>query len=259
MSIKKTTQLIGVLSVMMVGAMVLTQTASAEESIWMRWDITADLTKGEPDVRLVVETGFYDEQGEWQQVDSADTQLICEVNDVEFTEGGSAVFNGEGYIACEMVDVLAIAAKLSGGETAFPEAMGGSGTHVAAKLSPTEYGHDNPVFYHPDIQFQAANVGEAYLGLEVGGLTAKSGGFTPAQHQRVYSEFGQSGDSKVHYPTFVVDKETLEATPEVLNGVAPVSNVYEGLIYIGYSPETDTYFAGEIFSIDVDPGCSGYG
>ena len=259
MSIKKATQLIGLFSLFMMGILAASQPAAAEENMWMRWDVIGDFTIGEPDVRLIVETGFYDEQGEWQQVGYEETPLICEVNNVEFNEGEAAIFDGQGYIACQMVNVLEIAAQLPGGSTALPEEMGGSGTFVEAELTATEYGYDNPIFYHPDIQFNVPNVGEAYLTLEVGDLAAKSGGFSSNQEQFVRGELGESGDYKVHHPTFVAGKESLESDPPVLYGAALVSNVYEGTIYIGYSPKTDTFFKGELYRFRTDPGCSGYG
>ncbi len=259
MSVKKITRWIGFLAVFACGMMAFSQTAAAEDELWLRWDIEADLTIGEPDVRLIVETGFYDEQGAWQLAEQQNIPLVCEVNNVEFSEGGPAVFSGDGYIACEMVNIVKIATDMSGGEFDFPEKMGGSGTNITAELSLDGYGNDNPVFYHPDIQFHAVNVGEAYLDLEVGGLTASSSEFMPTSQQSLYGALGQSNDTKVHYPEFAVNGKSLDATPNVLYGHSLVSNVYENMIYIGYSPVTDTYFEGEIFSIDVDPGCSGYG
>ena len=259
MSIKKVIQLAGLFSLLLGGLIMFSQPAAAAENMWMRWEIEADLTIGEPDVNLIVETGYYDEQGTWRVDKQQTIPLACEVNNVEFEEGGPAIFAGDGYIACEMIDVVQVATKMAGGEVDFPEEMGGSGTVVTAEVTLEGYGSDNPVFYHPDILFHAANVGEAYLGLEVGGLAAKSSFFMPEPQQKLHGALGQSGDPKVHFPEFMVDGQSLSSDPAILYGPALVSNVYEGVIYFGYSPVTDTYFTGEIYSIDVDPGCVGMG
>lgn len=258
MSMKKATQLIGIMSLFLMGMMLLSQSAdAAEEQTSLRWDIMGDFTNGESDVTLIVEIGSYGQEGEWNPTSTIETPLKCADEGVDFSNG-TAVFNGEVYIACEMIDINELAVKLTGYDVDFPSEMGGSGTFVEAELSATEYGN-NPIFYHPDIQFHALNAGETFLGLEVGGLKAMSSLFMPEIQQYVRGELGKSDDETIHYPEFVAGQEPLDSDPTVLHGDAPVSNVYGGLIYIGYSPDTDTYFEGEIYRIWVDPGCSGHG
>lgn len=260
MRMKKATQLIGLLSVFLMGMMMLSQSAAAaEEETRLRWDIISDFTNGEPNVTLIVEIGSYGAEGEWNLAEVTEVPLECwdEGSGVDFSEG-KAVFDGQGYIACQMININELAIQLAGHEVDFPATLGGAGTFVDAELSATTYGN-HPVFYHPDIQFHLLNVGEAFLELEVGDLTAKSSMFMPEEQQYVRGEFSKSDDDTIHYPEFLAGKEPLSSDPAVLFGDAPVSNVYDGLIYIGYSPETGTYFEGEIYRIWSDPGCSGHG
>jgi hypothetical protein len=226
-----------------------------------KWRIEADMTVGEPMVNLIVEIGFYDEQGKWQQTQSPEVRrLMCEVNDVVWEKvGGPAIFNGDGYIVCEMLNVFEIATQMTNGEFEMAEQSGGGGTTVDADAVLAGYNNDNSIFYHPDIQFSAFNKGEASLRLEVGGLAAKSDIFMPESRQDLHGELQATDEAQVYFPKFAVDNAQLEATPQVLTGHSRVSHTYEGAIYFGYSPETDSYFEGEMYRIDVDPGCAGMG
>lgn len=246
------------------GLMVLVQPSLAagdEPELLAKWRIEADMTVGEPFVELIVEVGFYDEQGKWRLSQKPEVRrLSCDVNNVGWEEaGGPAIFNGDGYIACEMQNVLDIAIDMTGGEFDFTEESGGGGTIVDADAVLAGYNNDNSIFYHPDIQFSALNQGEASLRLEVGGLAAKSEIFMPDSRQHFHGELAATNDTNVYAPAFAVDGIELEATPQELTGHSRVSHTYEGLIYFGYSPATGSYFEGEVYRIDVDPGCAGMG
>lgn len=248
------------LSVMAAVMVILAQPAAAEEELEMRWDIQADLTGEAPDINLIVELGVYDGKGRWKQLDTTTERLACKVDNVAFTgKGEPAFFNGKGYIACEMLNVVDIASAMSGG-LAFSRWTGGNGSTVDADAAVQGIWADNPVFYHPDIQFNTPiGTDAAFLSLEVGGLTAKTDYFAVGFMQSLHGELGKSNDPRQHFPIFSVDATSLNASPTVLAGAAAIDQEYTGAIYIGYSPETDSYFEGHIYTIDVDPGCAGVG
>lgn len=256
---------LGILAGIILGGLIMlvqpSLAAGDEPELLAKWRIEADMTVGEPVVELIVEVGFYDEQGEWRLTQKPEVRrLSCDVNNVGWeAAGGPAIFNGDGYIACEMQSVLGIAMEMTGGGVEFAEESGSGGTIVDADAVLAGYNNDNSIFYHPDIQFSAFNKGEASLRLEVGGLAAKSEVFMPDARQNLYGKLAVTDDANVYAPAFAVDGTELEAAPQQLTGHSRVSHTYEGLIYFGYSPATDSYFEGEMYRIDVDPGCAGMG
>jgi hypothetical protein len=260
MKVKAIIRLMVLCSMMAIVMVVVARPAAADEELSMRWDLKADLTGEKPDVILIVEVGVYDEEGNWHQTDQTENRLKCGSNNVVWTgKDEPAIFDGSAYIECEMLNVLGIATEMTGGEVEFAEQSGGSGTIIDADVSLTNPYNDNSIFYHPDLQFSAYTQGEALLKMEVGGLSAESDIFMPDVRDYLHGEFQATDDAKVHLPAFAVNANPLDATPQVLTGSATVSHMYEGSIFIGYSPATNTYFEGGIYTIDVDPGCIGMG
>lgn len=258
MKVKAMIRLILLMS-LMAAMVVVARPAAASEELNMRWDILADFTGEGPDVNLVVEIGVFDKQGDWQQVDETTVQLECDAENVQWTgEGEPAIFNGEASVSCQMANIVDIANNMTGLE--FPQWVGGSGSTIDTTLTVQGNWVDNPVFYHPQIQY-ATPVGTnaAKMVMEVGGLMAETDYFQVETAQEQHGEFGESGHPRQHFPAFSVDGTSVNASPSVLEGAASVDQTFEGTIYFGYSPATDSYFEGHLYTIDVDPGCIGMG
>ncbi len=257
MNVKNLIRFIGLTGfILSILVFVVTPTFAEPES-QARWRIEADFTQEEPEVLLIVETGYY-EKANWVTTDESNIYLDCIVENVQMTTAGQpAVFFGAGFIACEMLDISAIAYQMTGIEHA--AFSGGSGSSVESVLAVGGYGQYNPIFHHPDLQFGATNAGEATLTFAVDGQSSASENFAPGSMQQLQAIFEDSGDPRVHFPAFAVDGNSLQATPEVIESRLFIDHTYDGLIYFGYSPDSGTFLEGEVYTIDVDPGCRGFG
>jgi hypothetical protein len=128
---------------------------------------------------------------------------------------------------------------------------------VTIEGNPADPNPDNPVFYREDIQFNTpfdVTTQEATLAMTFDQASAESGSFfiDPAGHDYT-AYFAQSGPSTLS-PHFVVDGNSLSATPATITQSRILSNL-ESTVYFGYSPFSGEYFEGCLGPTEVDPVC----
>ena len=236
--------------------------AAAAVSSWVRWKIDLTYPNDKPDAQLIIQKWHMTTSGQHILDDEKSFALSCHTVGSPTVHNGELSLDGNSYVTC---DVPSIQEKAwQSWHMSIPDSCNSKRPYITGKFtiegSPNDSTPDNPIFYRDDIQLDAPldiTLQQAALDMAFGQAAAESGAFTikPAGHDFT-AQFIRSGAT--YNPLFVVDGNTLSATPATITQPAILSTL-ESTIYLGYSPVSGEYFEGTIGPLEIDPVCIGTG
>lgn len=178
-----------------------------------------------------------------------------------------ATFSGDDYIRCAMPDLVEVVAQLTENAVLISPACYCKDTpwveaNVMLDTNPLQNEPLNPIFYRPDLRFNAPLVdsGSAAMRFQVANRLAQSTPFRlsgSSGGEALRAEFNRTA-LHVYEPKFIANSEILSSNPAVFQESLALSNNSTHL-YIGYSPAGGIFLEGTLISLVVDPACRGYG
>ena len=236
-----------------------TQPVSAVPSAWVRWKINLSFPKDTLDSQLTIQRGHTTQSGEHIVDEEKTFALPCQAVGTPTISGGAVTFDGTSYVTCAVPSIqeqawqlwqMSIADRCSSKR---PYVRG----EVTIESNPIDTSPENPLFYRHDIQFEApltTSTQAATLKMAFGQEAASSGAFAvQSSEHTVAGHFSRSGPSSFS-PSFVVDGNSLSATPATISQ-APVLSNLQSRVYFGYSPLSGEFFEGVVGPLEVDPVC----
>lgn len=236
--------------------------AAAAVSSWVRWKIDLTYPNDKLDAQLTVQKWHTAASGKYVLDDEKSFTISCHAVGSPTVQNGELSLDGSSYVTC---DVPSIQEKAwQSWHISIPDSCGSKRPYITGQVtiegSPADLSPDNPIFYRDDIQLNApldVAAQQAALDVAFGQAAAESGAFVidPAGHN-IIAQFIRSGSA--FNPSFVVDGNTLSATPPTITQPAILSTL-ESTIYLGYSPVSGDYFEGAVGPLEIDPVCIGTG
>ena len=231
----------------------------ANASPWVRWKISFTYPKNNLDAQLIIQRGHTTISGRHVIDDEEAFPLSCLSNGNPVITNGQAIFDGSSYYQCEVPSIREKALQLW--QLSIPDDAVSRRPYITGQVTiegnPIDSTPENPIFYREDIQFNTSldvTAQKAAMTMAFGQASAESSTFTidPAGHD-LLAYFARSSPTTFS-PYFVVDNNSLSATPAILTQSRIVSNL-ESTIYFGYSPLSGEYFEGSVGPLVVDPVC----
>lgn len=233
--------------------------AGASVTRWATWQVDMDFAGNKINGSLTVTLAH--DGGYGTVVDDEMTvNLVCRKSGAVPIIAEEAIFDGNGYIWCDMPNLGNIVDEMSEGSMQLAGAGEAKNPWAMAEvaLSPGEslYGSNNPLYYQEALQFDLPmnHSGTSMeMHLAVAGYEIMSMPFTVGGMQDLYAGWHEFMPS-TYQPEFSVNGGALGSVSPAFGGSVTMP-VPGDEIYIGYSPATGEYFEGVLTALSVDPGC----
>ena len=253
--------LIFLAAAMLVGA--AGRPAEAAVSGVVFWTVDLTFPNNAPKATLLVEIGDMTPNG-FVVTDSKLINMTCKVTGSLPINKGKATFDGSSYLRCLQPSIPAVVLDMTNGQYTIPPACEAEKPYVKGfvRVDPrATTGVNLPTYHHPDWSHWLVLDGAGSLtqGMGVESGSASSGSFTPVGGiDKIGAQFVRQGLTLNYQTMFGANGSSLGGFPAVVNGPLPISTLATP-IYFGYSPDSGTYFKGEMKSLQIDPPCIGKG
>lgn len=226
-----------------------------------QWWVTLAFPQNEPVAELTTQVWYKPVNGTAVLVNAETEELECTTFGKLQINNELATFTGQEYISCEQPDMVQKFLDVSNGalvlsdhnvvtRTPFVD-----GQLAVAPSAPV--GTTLPTFYHPSIQHGVARLaaGNARQTFQVDGAASNSTAYAQTAPNLLRAEF-KSMPAGHYRPEFTANGSTTLGSPANIGSGLEV-NLAETTIYFGYSPESNSYFRGNIKTLTADPGAFG--